>query len=159
MSENEKMQKVYQQMVEALRAQGLHFKEDEESLTIYSQMSGDDLDMPYILTIDSEREMITFLSPFNFKICEEKRMDCSIAINVVNYHMALGCFDFNISDGEIRFRLAQTLHDIEDLGPEFFIRILAVAISTVDNYNDVFLMMNKGYLSLEQFIEKENSDE
>lgn len=156
MSNNERMKMIYQQMVDSLEAQELKFHADEENLTIYSKMEGDDLPMSFLLTIDSDKEMIMFLSPFNFKMSEEKRVDCSIAINVANFHMALGCFDFNISDGEIRFRLSQSLHDVE-VGPEFFIHILAVALSTVERYNDVFLMLDKGYISLEQFIEKESN--
>lgn len=144
--------KVYATMVRALKAKDWHFREDAEKLTIVSSCTGDDIDMNFIIEVDADREVITFLSSMPFKAPEEKRVDVAIAVCVANYGMVNGSFDFDINDGEIRFRLTTSYCGCE-IGEPFFMDMMSTALNTVDRYNDRFLMLAKGLMTLEQFIE------
>ncbi|MGN0812258.1 MAG: YbjN domain-containing protein [Candidatus Coproplasma sp.] len=144
--------KVYATMVRALKAKDWKFREEAEKLTIVSSCSGDDIDMNFIIEVDAEREVITFLSPMPFKTPEDKRVDMAIAVCVANYGMVNGSFDFDINDGEIRFRLTTSYCGCE-VGEPFFMDMMSTALSTTDRYNDRFMMLAKGMMTLEKFIE------
>ena len=87
---------------------------------------------------------------------EDKRQDGAIAVCAANYGLVDGSFDYDIGDGEIRFRLASSYRD-SDLGPDLFEYMIMVAASMVDNYNDKLFMLAKGMMTVQQFIEKENA--
>lgn len=148
-----KAKKVYKDMVKALKAKKWHFTEKEEELTIVSNYRGDDLLVNFVIRIDAEREVIQFLSPFDFKINQSKRVDAAVAVCVANYGLVNGSFDMDISDGEIRYRLTTSYCDC-DLGKDFFYDMMATAVLTTDKYNDRFKMLNDGNMTLQQFIEK-----
>ena len=106
--------------------------------------------------IDS-RQVVQVLSPIPCKIPEDKRLDAAVAVSVANYGMINGAFDFDMSDGEIRFRATQSYKGCE-LTDETIRYLLGVVFLTTDKYNDCFFMLGKGMMSLSDFIEKENAD-
>lgn len=151
---NARARKVYDTMVRALKAKEWKFDEHPEDLTITSGYSGEDIPIHFIVKLDAEREVLQFVSQLPFKMSEEKRVDGAIAVCVANYGMVNGSFDYDINDGEIRFRLTTSTCGCE-IGEEFFMNMFAIALLTIDRYNDRFLMLDKGALTLQQFIEKE----
>ena len=82
-------------------------------------------------------------------------MEAAIAVCVANYGLVNGCFDYDLNDGEIRFRMVQSYRD-SIIGNEVYNYMLIVGANTVDKYNDRFLMLFKGMLDLEKFVELEN---
>lgn len=151
-----KAQKVYKTMVKALKSKDWHFEEREQDLTIVSNYTGEDLPVRFIIRIDAEREVIQYLSPLPFKMEESKRVDAAVAVCVANYGIVNGCFDLDINDGEIRYRLTTSYCDSE-MGEDFFYDMMAVAVLTTDKYNDRFMMLNKGLMTLQQFIDLRNN--
>ena len=104
-----------------------------------------------------DRDVFQILSPIPSHIPEDKRIDAAVAVSVANYGMINGCFDLDMSDGEIRFRVAQGYEGME-LSNEFIKYIMGIVFFTTDKYNDKFFMLGKGLMSLEQFIEQESAD-
>ena len=78
-----------------------------------------------------------------------------MAVCVANYGLVNGTFDYDLSDGEIRFRIVSSFRE-SILSEELFNYMVLVAASTIDDYNDKFLMVSKGMLTIQQFIEWEN---
>lgn len=151
-----KAQKVYKTMVKALKARNWHFEEREQDLAIVSNYTGDDLTVNFYIKVDPEREVIQYISPLPFKMDESKRVDAAVAVCVANYGLVNGSFDLDINDGEIRYRLTSSYCDSE-MGEEFFYDMMAIAVLTTDKYNDRFMMLNKGLMTLQQFIDLRNS--
>ena len=75
----------------------------------------------------------------------------AIAISAANYAMVDGSFDYNIANGNILFRLTSSIRE-SLVSKDMFEYMLFVSCSTVDNYNDKFLMLFKHVMSLEDFI-------
>lgn len=144
--------KVYDSMIKALNKQGWKFSEDKDGeLIIYSNYQGEDIPIEFIIKIDEERQVLQFLSQLPFAVSEDKRVDAAIAVCVANWYMVNGSFDYNFETGKIVFRLTTSYVD-SVLGEEFFMSMIATSVFTTDDYNDKFLMISKGTLSLEQFI-------
>ena len=156
MATTEKAKKVYSTMVKALNEKDWKFIEKEENLTIVSNYTGEDIPINFVIEVDAEREVIRFISPMPFNMSEDKRVDASIAVNVANYGLVNGSFDFDINDGEIRFRLTTSYCGCE-VGEDFFMDMMATALLTIDKYNDKFLMLNKCAITLQQFIESDKA--
>ncbi len=156
--EQKNAKKVYDLMLKALNERNWHYKPHDEDLMIVSDYSGDDIPINFLIAIDASREVIRFAAPMPFKMSKEKRVDGAIAVAVANYGMVNGSFDYDINDGEIKFRLSTSYHDCE-IGKGFFMNMLAVALTTVDNYNDKFMMLAKGVIDVEKFIKMENGEE
>jgi len=158
MTEDEQMlakaKKVYKAMIAGLNKKEWNFDEDEEKLTIYSSCTGEDIPMKFIVRIDAEREVIKFLSPMPFSMAEDKRVDGAIAVCVANYGLVNGSFDYDVTDGSILFRLT-TSYAACEIGEDFFMDMISTALWTADKYNDKFLMLSKGVITLQQFMESD----
>ncbi|MBR2912810.1 MAG: YbjN domain-containing protein [Oscillospiraceae bacterium] len=134
------------------------YERHDEDLVVSCSIKGEDFPMDILFIVDADRELVQLLSPMPFRISEDKRIDTAVAVAVANYGLINGSFDYDMSDGEIRFRATQSFLD-SILGKEVFRYMLGASTSSIDKYNDRFFMLNKGMMTVEQFIEMEGSDE
>ena len=132
-----------------------NYAKDEEKLSIKCGAQGEDLPMDIAIMVDSERCLVRLTSHIPIVVPEDKRLDAAIAISVVNNMLVDGCFDFDISSGLIFFRMTNSFLESK-LGDDFFTYRLFASCQTIDAYNDKFLMLVKGMISIEQFLNSEN---
>ncbi len=151
-----KAKEVYNGIIDMLDSRDWKYERHDEELLIKSGIKGDDLPIEFILFVKPENQVVQFLSRLPFNMPEDKRVDGAIAVAVANYGLVDGSFDYDISDGEIRYRLTSSYRS-SYLSADLFEYMIMVAASTVDNYNDKFFMLSKGMLTVQQFIEQENS--
>ena len=157
MGHSAKGTQVYQMFKKHLEEKNFKFDAHDDDLVITMTVHGEDLPQPTIIRVLDERDVFQILSPIPSHIPEDKRFDAAVAVSVANYGMINGSFDLDMSDGEIRFRVAQGYRGME-LSDEFMDYILSIVFYTTDKYNDRFFMLGKGMMSLEQFIEQENAE-
>ena len=147
----ERAQKVYGTLCSTLDSHEWHYKKDEEKLSIDCGAQGEDLPMEITIKVDAERQLIMLLSHLPFVISEDKRLDVAIAVSAVNDRLVDGSFDYNIADGHMFFRMTSSFIESE-IGNELFTYMLMVSCHTIDEYNDKFLMLGKGMMSIEDVI-------
>lgn len=144
-------QNVYDTICKMFDEKGFHYKRFDEDLAINCTVRGDDIPMELIFMVRADRQIVQLHSPMPFTVPEDKRVDIALATTVVNNMLIDGSFDFDFSKGKISFRL--TASYIESiLGKELFEYMLMVSAATIDEYNDKFMMMAKGMMSFEQFL-------
>lgn len=141
----------YATLCNAFDEQGWHYTKHEEDLIITLGLNGDDIPMQFIVHCDAERQLIKVLSFLPFKMSEDKRIEGAVATSYVNYKLADGVFGYNVGDGSIFFKMTSSFRE-SLIGKELFNYMVACATYTVDRYNDQFLMLSKGTLSLEDFV-------
>ena len=156
MSNSVRGTQVYQMFKKHLEEKNFKFEAHDDDLVLTLTVQGEDLPQPTIIRVLDDRDVFQILSPIPSRIPEDKRVDAAVAVSVANYGMINGCFDFDMSDGEVRFRVAQSYRGME-LSDGFIEYILPLVFFTTDKYNDKFFMLGKGLMSLEQFIEQENA--
>ena len=154
MSNSSTALQVYEMFKKYLSDCDYRFDPHDDDLVITLTVHGEDLPQPTMIRVDKEREVIRVLSPLPSRIPEDKRIDAAVAVSVANYGLVNGCFDFDLRDGEIRYRVAQGFMGIE-VSEELVKYILAVVFKTTDDYNDRFFMLGKGMITLHKFIEME----
>ena len=148
---------VYETMCNALEEREWKFKKFDSDFTISLGVRGDDLPMDVVMMVRADAQVISLFSPLPFKIAEDKRVEAGLAVCVANYGLVNGSFDYDISDGEIRFRVCSSFRE-SLIGGELFNYMLHIAINTIDKYNDRFLMISKGIIDLQKFVEMENEE-
>lgn len=147
-------QRVYQTLCSAIERRNWSFERDDEKLIVNFGVQGDDLPMHFILAVDAGSQMLYLSSPLPFNMCESKRLEGAIVTCVATYGLNDGCFDYDITDGSISFRM--TAYFMESrVGEDLLQYMISCAGATVDHYNDRFLAVDKGFLSVSDFIAKE----
>ena len=148
---------VYETACRALDNRDWKYQRHDEDLTLTFGAKGDDLPMDFVMIVNPKAQVISLISILPYKISEDKRVEASLAVNIANYGLINGSFDYDISDGEIRFRLCSSFRD-SLIGQELINYMVMVSASTIDKYNDKFLMISKGVYSIEDFINWEQTD-
>ncbi len=146
---------IYNNFVNMLVSRDWAFEQFDEDMVIKSAIKGEDLPIQFFIFFMPEKEALQFISVLPFKVAEDMRVDLSIAVNVANYGLLNGSFDYDISDGEIRFRLTQSYKDSQ-LGDDLFEYMIYCGATTVDKYNDKFLALSKGLITVQDFIDKDS---
>ncbi len=124
---------------------------DDEALRLNCKLHGDDIPMDIDVIIDADRELVILLSNLPFTMPEDRRLDGAIAVSVTNNALVDGCFDYDITDGHLFFRMTCSYIGSE-LGREVLEYMLACACMTIDEYNDKLLMLAKGVTPISTYI-------
>lgn len=146
--------KVYDTICAAIERREWKYQKDDERLVINFGVNGDDIPMQFIMVVDVERQLVRMMSPMPFKMAEDKRMEGAIVTCVANFGMVDGSFDYDVADGTIVFRMTASFRE-SVIGDGLFQYMISCSCAMVDEYNDKFLAINKGILSVEDFIAKE----
>lgn len=153
----EKAREVYDTIISMFDNRDLKYDKFEEDLVIKSGFQSDDFPVKFIVVVNPNNEVVQFISPLPFNVPEDMRIDAALAVAVANYGLVDGSFDYDLGDGEIRFRLTSSYRN-STLSEELFAYMVMVAASTVDKYNDRFFMLVKNMINLQQFIDQEKAD-
>lgn len=138
-------------LCQALEHHEWHYEKDEEKLSIECGAQGEDLPMEITIKVDAERMLIMVLSHMPFVIQEDKRLEVAIAVSAINNALVDGCFDYDVASGHMFFRMTNSFLE-STVGEEVFSYLLFCSCQTIDEYNDKFLMLAKGMISIEQFL-------
>ncbi len=147
----ERAKKIYENLCTAIENEGWHFDRVDEDLTIVCTARGEDLPIGINVSVDAERELIILLSKLPFTIPEEKILDTAVAVSFTNYSLVDGSFDFNVKDGTMYFRMTSSFIE-SDIGNDLFVYMVMLSCRIVDDFNDKFVMLGKGLMSLENFM-------
>ena len=150
-------QAVYNDICGMLDEKGIKYTRHDDDLVISCTVRGEDIPMDIIIFVHEKQQIVRILSPMPFTVPEDKRMDMAVAVNVANYGIMDGSFDYDISDGDVRFSLTSSYRE-SILSKELFDYMFMVSAFTIDEYNDRFLMLAKGMMSLEKFIEMDRGE-
>ena len=160
MTESEKMQlaqEVYDNLCEALDRRDWKYEKFPDDLTIRFTSVGDDLPMDFIVIVDGYRQLLRVMSPVPIDVNKNKRLDLAVATCVASYGLTDGSFDYDITTGVIFFRLTACFRN-STVGDGLFEYLVGISSAIVDKYNDQFLAISKGLLSVDDFIASEVSE-
>lgn len=152
---NVSAQQVYNTLCDALDARNWHYNKTEEKLAVTFGVNGDDLPMEFVIIVDEKRQLVRLMSMLPYKMPEDKRVEGAIACIVASYGMVDGSFDFNMEDGAIIFRMTASFRESQ-LGQGLFTYMIDCSCAMVDRYNDKFLAVGKGIMTIQDFLTSES---
>lgn len=149
----EQAKRVYQALCNAIERRNWQYNKEEDKLLVHFSVNGEDIPMLFVLIVDVERQLVCLMSPMPFKMSEEKRVEGAIATCVASYGMADGSFDYDLPVGKIAFRMTASFRD-SVIGEELLQYMISCSCAMVDKYNDLFLALDKGIISIADFVAK-----
>jgi hypothetical protein len=131
---------------------GWSYERDSEKLKIKCSATGEDLPVSMVIAVDAERMLVTLASYIPVSVPQDKRIDVAIGICKINDCLVDGSFDYDVIEGNVFFRMTNSF--VESLlDAEVFEYMLSCSFATIDEYNDKLLMLAKGTISLDKFLE------
>ena len=152
--QNMTAQQVYATMCQALDERNWKYTRFEEDLVVSFGVNGDDLPMNFVLQVDEERQVIRLMSGLPFKMPEDKRVEGAIAAIVASYGMVDGSFDYDLQSGSVLYRMTASFRGSR-VGTGLLAYLIDCACAMVDRYNDKFLAISKGILTIQDFLRQE----
>lgn len=141
----------YTKICAMLDANKWHYDKDADNLSIKCGATGNDLPIDIRIQVDPDKQLVTLLSQMPYSVPEDDRVLMAVAVCAANYNMVDGSFDYNLSNGNIIFRMTTSIRE-SIISKDVFEYMLFVSCSTVDEYNDKFLMLIKKAMTLEEFM-------
>lgn len=158
MEEDKKIKQAQQTFVtlcEALDHRSIRYHKEEEKMWVRFGVRSDGLPVDILLRIDRQRQLVVLLSQLPFRMNRDHLTDGALAVASVNFLLADGSFDYSLKDGGIMFRLTESFQD-SMLGEALFEYMIVTAVRTVNQFSDRFLMLSKGRMTLQEFIEEDH---
>ena len=144
---------VYKGLCEALDEMEWKYHNDDEKFIVTFGVNGDDIPMNFVVLVDVERQLLRVMSMMTFEIPTEKRVEISALLSMINYKLAMGCFDLNIGTGEIIFKFNTCFRECL-ISTELIQMMIMVACNTIDMYNDQIKAVSDGNMTLGEFTER-----
>ena len=142
----------FQTLCCALDKHEWRYEKSEEQLGISCGAQGEDLPMKITIKVDAERLLVMLFSRMPFVVQEDKRLELAIAVSAINNMLVDGSFDYDVNSGSMLFRMTTSILESK-LSEEVFSYMLFCSCNTIDVYNDKLLMLAKGLITIEKFLE------
>ena len=142
---------VYDTVCVALDKMNINYNKHEEDLVITFGHKGRDMNHNLLVYVDAERTVIQVVEELPFRISPEKASEIASAVCYANQYLVCGKFTYDMAE-VIKFKVTQ-IYDGSLIGPETIERMILALAVTVEQYDDKFMALNKGYLKVEDFKE------
>ena len=148
---------VYETLCSALDKHGLKYekegKDKDGDYTVRFTAVGEDLPMEFVVFVDVERQLVRLMSQMPFRFSEGKRIEGAIVTSRANYRMVDGNFDYDYTTGRTIYKMTSSIRD-SLISEDLLFYMVSCAYSMVDEFNDKFFMIDKGGMSVEDFLKK-----
>lgn len=141
----------YKNLCRMLDNMGWSYNKDETERLIKCSASGDDLPIDITIDIHEENSLIIFESKI-FQMPEDRLVDGTLAVNVLNASIINGTFVIDFNTNEISFRLVSSFVD-SLIGQEAYEYILGCSCATVDKFNHVLPKYASGEMNLRELYD------
>jgi hypothetical protein len=159
MKDMNKAKAVYDTVCAALDRMKWVYDKEEEELAITTGAKGTDLPIDIVIRVLPEAEVLSVQVPFAFEVPDEHSIDVAIAVTAANYGLIRGCFDYDMTTGDLRFRICAPYNGNTTLAEDVVEMLVLIAATTVDSYQTRLLMVAKGVVTPSQFLAEENPEE
>jgi hypothetical protein len=145
--------KVFETLKSCLDKKECKYDEDTEKLTISAGFETDDIPARISIRVIPSIEIVHLVSPIPVKLSPDRIEEGCLAACAANDELYDGNFIVDTDDGSVLFTMSYIYNGCI-LGEELFSKMLSIALTMIDEYNDKFLLLQKGLLSAADFVEK-----
>lgn len=143
--------KTFENLCAALDSHNWKYERNDEALMVDCGAQGDDLPIPVKMRVREDRELVQLVSHVPVEVPVNKRIEVAAAVSMINYRLLNGCFEFDVQQGLLYFRMSTSFIGTE-LSREVFTYLLFVSLQIIDDFNDKFEALANGTLSLDAFL-------
>lgn len=140
---------VFESACAALDAMDIKYKKVEDDLVILFGHRGQDMNHELLLAVNARQEAIQLIERLPFEIEADKARDVACAVCLVNDRILAGSFTFDM-ESRLSYEVTQ-LYSGSLIGEETIKRMIIALVITVEEYDDKFMALNKGYVTVDEF--------
>lgn len=130
----------------------LKYDADHEKNTVFITVTGDDFPVTLMFSVNAENNRVETYSRLPFEIKKEKAVDVAMAIAAINARIAYGKFCLYFDKGVCSYENNEYLTGVEGFSSEYGKVLVATAYSIIEEYNDKLFAVNKGLMSVKDFL-------
>ena len=142
---------IYNSICSVLDKMNIKYNKIEDKLVIVFGYKGQDMNHDLLIAVNANQEAIQLIERLPYSIDPEKAADVAMAICYVNNRLLSGKFTYDMKE-TLSFEMTQ-LYSGSLIGEATLQRMLLALIHTVEEFDDKFMALNKGYLKAEDFKE------
>ena len=127
------MKSAIESFVEFFEKQGWSYNQASDRPVIHTGFTGDNGRWNCVAIAGPQDEHLLFLSLLPCKAIPARRAACAELLTRINFGLTHGCFEMDLSDGEIRYRTSAPLASA-DVSPGLVEHLVFSNICTVDRF-------------------------
>lgn len=152
MTDNERAKAVMGAITEFMDSAKLGYEYDEENNTAFVTITGDDFPVSLMFSANEKNGRVETYSRMPYEIKKEKAMDIAMAIAAINSRIAYGKFCLYIDKGICTYENSEYFTGLEGFSTDYGRALVAPAYSIVEEYNEKLYAVNKGLMTVKEFI-------
>ena len=150
-------ERVYNTLVGHLEKSGLKYTPmtavQDGDYMLRLEARGDDLPMTLFVIVEAARGLFMVKSPEFTKFSADQIDVAAKAVCAINWAIANGCYSLNLETGAIMWTACNSFLG-SLMGEEAIHYMLGVSMSTVDRFNDKFMLLKMGAIDLDTFLQQ-----
>lgn len=127
------MPSLFEAVLTHLQADNVEFRRVGNHMAVELGVAGDNGSYRMVIVVDAERSVARFLTFVPGKVPEHRRREVMEFLTRANYGLLLGNFEIDLSDGEVRFKVARESESGE-LTHDQFQSDLYLSVALMDRY-------------------------
>ncbi len=127
----------------------LNYQVHEDDLALVLGHKGDDMEHNILVLVDAEKEVIRVVERLPFKMNPDKASDIAMAVCNANERLLVGSFSYDMQEN-LTYNITQ-IYNGSLIGEEAIKRMILTLAFTVEDFDDKFMALNKGYLKPDAF--------
>lgn len=140
---------VYESICSVLDEMSINYEKIEKDLVVLFGHHGDDMNHKLLVAVNARQEAIQLMETLPFDINPERGTDIAVATCYVNNKILSGKFTYDM-DETLNFEVTQ-IYSGSLIGEETIKRMILALVFTVEEYDDKFFALNKGYIKTDAF--------
>ncbi len=130
----------------------LEYERHTEKNTVLVTITGNDFPVTLMFTADPGKQRIETYSEIPFVVRTEKTVDLALACAAINGRIAYGKFCLYPDRNLCTYENSEYLTGLEGFSAAYGGALVAPAYSIVEEYNEKLYAVNKGLLSVREFV-------
>ncbi len=127
------------------------YEKDEGNDTVRCTVEGQDLNMPVLFRVLSDRKLVVLHSPLPLSVPRERVGEMAAAVGGINQSLVDGFFYLDLVKNEVYFRAAASYEGAR-LSEEACFYLLRSSLETVERYNDKLAALADGRVDSAAFL-------
>lgn len=152
MNDKERAAAAYKAITDFMDEAKLKYDSDPDKKVAFVTITGDDFPVTLMLQASEERQRVEVYSQMPFEIKQDKGVDVATALAAINARIAYGKFCLYFDKGLCTYENSEYINGLEGFTSEYGKTLVGPAYSIVEEYNDKLYAINKGLLSVKDFV-------
>ncbi len=136
---------------------GYAVKRNDDTLRAWFDIIGEDVPMSFEMHVDMYGRVVVLNSPIPIFMRRTKESDVAVAACAVSNRLIDGSFGWISDESRVSFKMTAPYFE-SGISDELLRYMIKCSLNTVEAFNDRFLELNKGYISLKNFLKELNEE-